>query len=411
MLFWTCAHRQVLALRLAMLWVLLPLALSACGPLFRMDAVPAEAESRATIPHMVNIRFWGDGADTPAMIKRAAEANQNELANWRATGHTGPLPPANFLAVSGGGENGAFGAGLLVGWGAAGTRPTFRMVTGISTGALTAPFAFLGSAYDDRLRTVYTTISAEDILIARGLIYGVLFKDAMADNAPLRVTVARFFDQTMLDAIGEEYKKGRVLLIGTTNLDAMRPVIWDIGAIANSGQPDRLKLVQDILVASAAIPGAFPPVMIDVEVDGKHYQEMHVDGGAAAQIFVYPPAFNISAQDKVNKFTRERHLYVIRNARLDPDWAQVERGTMRIAGRAITSLIQTQGLGDLYRIYLTARRDGFDFNMAYIPKTFTTVLKEPFDTAYMRELFQLGYDMASKGYPWEKAPPGFEEIR
>ena len=225
----------------------------------------------------------------------------------------------------------------------------------------------------------------------------------MADNAPLRRTVAKYVDRAMLDAIAAEYEKGRILLIGTTDLDARRPVIWDIGKIAESHQPAAVKLVQDILVASTAIPGAFPPMMIDVEVNGKHYQEMHVDGGASAQVFVYPPGLDISKSG----VKRERHLYVIRNARLDPDWAQVDRSTMTIAGRAISSLIQTQGIGDLYRIYLTAMRDGFDFNLAYIPKSFTRELKEPFETAYMNALFQVGYDMAAKGYPWAKAPPGF----
>ncbi|MGE5767460.1 MAG: patatin-like phospholipase family protein, partial [Bacteroidota bacterium] len=201
--------------------------------------------------------------------------------------------------------------------------------------------------------------------------------------------------------------KGRILLIGTTNLDSMRPVMWSIGAIANSGQPNRLKLVQDILVASAAIPGAFPPMMIEVSADGRTYQEMHVDGGATAQVFVYPPSLNLHASDEAKGYSRERHLYVIRNARLDPNWAQVERSTMSIAGRAITALIQTQGLGDLYRIYLTSQRDNFDFKLAHIPRTFSRELAEPFDSGYMAELFQLGYDMAVKGYPWEKAPPGF----
>jgi len=384
---------------------ILSLLLSGCGSLSRFDAVPVDAEQRATIPNMQDIRFWGDG-DPTGTAKVATAAYEREITYLKASGHTGPVPPANFLAISGGGENGAFGAGLLVAWTAAGTRPEFKMVTGISTGALTAPFAFLGSAYDGKLRAVYTTISAKDILISRGL-YGVLFQDAVSDNAPLRVTVAKYFDQATLDAIGKEYEKGRILLIGTTNLDAMRPMIWNVGAIANSGRPDRLTLVHDILVASAAIPGAFPPVMIDVEADGKTYQEMHVDGGASAQVFVYPPSLNVSAISKAAGVTRERHLYVIRNSRLDPDWAQVERGTMSIAGRAITSLIQTQGVGDLYRIYLTSQRDGFDFNLAFIPRTFTGKLEEPFDTAYMKQLFQLGYDMAGKGYPWEKVPPGF----
>jgi hypothetical protein len=375
---------------------------SACGPLERFDAVPQNLEETATIQDLSNIRFWADSEDVEGMRRAGLEMVRREQEHLARTGHQGPLPPAEFLAISGGGENGAFGAGLLVGWTAAGTRPTFKLVTGISTGALTAPFAFLGPDYDDELREVYTGITGADVLEERGFL-AALFQDAMADNAPLRATIARVFDQAMLDAIAAEYKKGRILLIGTTNLDARRPVIWNIGAIAESGQPGALDLVHDILLASAAIPGAFPPVMINVAANGKVYQEMHVDGGASTQVFVYPPSLNVRESGVV----RERRLYVIRNARLDPDWAQVERSTMNIAGRAISSLIQTQGVGDLFRIYLTAQRDGLGFHLAYIPRTFTRTLAEPFETAYMQELFQLGYDMAVKGYPWARTPPGF----
>ncbi len=279
-------------------------------------------------------------------------------------------------------------------------------MTGISTGALTAPFAFLGPAYDSQLREVYTTLSGKDVMQPRGYL-AVLFDDALADNSPLRRTVAKYVDQAMLDAIAAEHAKGRILLIATTNLDARRPVIWNITKIAASGHPGALKLVRDVLVASAAIPGAFPPIMIDVEVNGVKHHEMHVDGGASAQVFVYPPSLSIRAQSAQGHVVRERHVYVIRNARLDPDWAQVERGVFSIMERAITSLIQTQGVGDLYRIYLAAYRDGIDFNLAYIPETFKTQLKEPFETAYMRELYQIGYERAVKGYQWAKVPPGY----
>lgn len=395
-------RRDVRSIGLRLFAFTIVLFVSACGPLERFDAVPRDLEETATIQDLSNIRFWADSEDVESMRKAGLDAVRREQEYLAQTGHQGPLPPAEFLAISGGGENGAFGAGLLVGWTAAGTRPTFKLVTGISTGALTAPFAFLGPDYDDELREVYTGITSADVLEERGIL-AALFQDAMADNAPLRATIARLFDQAMLDAIVAEYKKGRILLIGTTNLDARRPVIWNIGAIAESGQPGALDLVHDILLASAAIPGAFPPVMINVAANGKVYQEMHVDGGASTQVFVYPPSLNVRGSGVV----RERRLYVIRNARLDPDWAQVERSTLSIAGRAISSLIQTQGVGDLFRIYLTAQRDGLDFNLAFIPETFTRTLAEPFETAYMKELFLLGYDMAAKGYPWAKAPPGF----
>jgi hypothetical protein len=398
------SYRPVQAKR-ALAALAMCLMVSACGPLTRLEAVPVAEQDKASVDGLYEARFWGDG-DTTAFRQAMVDSFYREAAALQAAGHEGPLPPAEFLAISGGGENGAFGAGLLVGWSEAGTRPVFKGVTGVSTGALTAPFAFLGSDYDDEIREVYTTISADDVLIERNYIAAVT-QDALADNAPLRATIARYFDQDMLDAIAAEHAKGRVLLIGTTNLDARRPVIWNIGAIAASGHPRALELVHDILVASAAIPGAFPPVMIDVTVDGETYEEMHVDGGASSQVFVYPPGLNIAEESRERHVTRERRLYVIRNARLDPEWADVERSTLSILERAVSSLIQTQGVGDLYRIYLAAERDGIDFNLAHIPRSFDTPLNEPFETAYMRDLFQVGYDLAVDGYPWAEAPPGY----
>jgi hypothetical protein len=372
----------------------------------RGTAVPTDIENKTVVLGMGGIRYWGDEA-SPELLAQAAESLRMEQERHLASGQQGPMPAAQYLAISGGGENGAFGAGLLAGWSATGTRPTFKLVTGISTGALIAPFAFLGPGYDAPLRQVYTELTAADVLVPRGYI-SALTADSLADTKPLRQTIARFVDQKMFDAIAAEHAKGRVLLIGTTNLDARRPVIWNIGRLAESRHPGALALFHDILIASAALPGLFPPVMVDVEVDGKRYQEMHVDGGAAAQVFVYPPELNLRALDAANRFQRERKLYVIRNARLDPDWAEVERWTLSIAQRAISSLIQTQGVGDLYRIYLTARRDSVDFNLAYIPETFRMKLEKPFDPAYMKPLFQVGYDLATKGQPWEKLPPGFE---
>jgi predicted acylesterase/phospholipase RssA len=381
--------------------------LAACS-VSRLPAVPqAQEEQPVIVDGMSGIRYWADES-TPEMLTVATDSISHESAARAAAGTRGPLPPANYLAISGGGENGAFGAGLLVGWTASCTRPSFKLVTGISTGALIAPFAFLGSSYDQKLQQAYTTMSSKDVLVQRWYT-AALWNDALADNAPLRQTVTRLVDQDMLNAIGAEYLKGRLLFIGTTDLDARRPVMWDIGKIATSGNPKALELVRDLLVASAALPGAFPPMMIDVQVGGKDYQEMHVDGGATAQVFVYPPSFNLASFARSANIVRDRHLYVIRNARLDPEWADVSRQTLSISGRAVSSLIQTQGLGDLYRIYLAAQRDKLDFNLAYIPESFNVPLPAPFDTHYMDELFKLGYTMALKGYPWAKTPPGFEQ--
>jgi predicted acylesterase/phospholipase RssA len=240
-------------------------------------------------------------------------------------------------------------------------------------------------------------------------ITAALFNDAMADTAPLRRFVARYANQQMFNDIAAEHARGRILLVGTTNIDARRPVIWNIGKLAVSGHPNALEVFRSLLVASAAIPGAFPPVMIDVDVDGRHFQEMHVDGGASAQVFVYPPALVAIARRQMGaRFQRQRRAYIIRNSRLTADWAQTNRRTLDISGRAIQSLIQTQGVGDLYRIYSSAERDGVDFNLAYIPPEFTTPYVEPFEPTYMNELFNLGYRMGREGYRWAKTPPNFD---
>jgi predicted acylesterase/phospholipase RssA len=379
--------------------------LQGCSTPSRLAAVPKEQQAAATVGDMTGIRYW-QKADLALMQQDGIDAFKREAELFAAAGHTGPLPPANYLAISGGGEDGAFGAGLLNGWTEAGTRPEFKLVTGISTGALTAPFAFLGPAYDQQLKEVYTTISAKDVLEERGML-APLFDDALTDNAPLRRLVAKYVNPDMLKAIAAEHAKGRILLIGTTNIDARRPVIWNIGKIAASGNPQALDLVHDILVASTAVPAAFPPTMIDVEVNGALYQEMHVDGGASAQVFVYPPSLHVGQISSEAHITRERRVFVIRNGRLDPDWADTERQVLSIAGRAVSSLIQNQGVGDLYRIYATTERDGVDFNLAYIPASFDVPLTEPFEQHYMDELFELGYELGRAGYPWENVPPGY----
>lgn len=379
--------------------------LMACSHPQRLTAVPDENYTDAVVPGMESVRYFVDGDPNP-IAEHAFQSVDRERA-WRAkNGQLADLPPATFLAISGGGDNGAFGAGLLVGWSQTGNRPEFKLVTGISTGALIAPFAFLGPDYDDQLREVYTTISPDDILEKRSLL-GMLFGESAADNAPMWNLVRRNADAAMLQAIGEEYDKGRLLLIATTNLDAQRPVVWNIGEIAKSGHPKALDLFHSVLIASAAIPGAFPPVMIDVTANGQAYQEMHVDGGAISQVFIYPPSINVEEAAEKFGVQRERDLYVIRNARLDPEWASVERQIFGIAGRAISTLIQNQGVGDLYQIYLTAERDHIGYNLAFVPSSFDAVHKEEFDTEYMNKLFDLGFAMAKAGYPWEKFPPGY----
>ncbi|MGE0154849.1 MAG: patatin-like phospholipase family protein [Reyranellaceae bacterium] len=381
--------------------------LPACALPERSPPVPAAIAYRATVLGIANERFY------PVAQSQALDA-EFIAAMERQQRHLGlradqPLPELKLLSVSGGGENGAFGAGLLCGWTEQGTRPEFDMVTGVSTGALTAPFAFLGPRYDAQLRAVYTELKPDNILKRRGIV-AALFDDALADNSPLYDTITRYFDAPMLAGIAREYQAGRLLLIGTANIDAQRAVVWNIGAIAASGHPAALETIRRVLLASAAVPGAFPPTMFDVSIDGKAYQEMHVDGGAFAQVFLYPTAAlqrrraRLRARENVMAAT----AYIIRNAQLEPHWEAVDRRTLSIVGRAISTMIAGSGYNDVLRIYKNTRDDRIDFNLAYIGADFTRELPQPFDPEFMRALFDYGFERGRRGYDWAKTPPGAE---
>ena len=382
------------------------LVIQGCFSPKRLPAVPDSLTATAIIPGIPNARFWVNSIQgIDSILKYALEMRSREKRELSRMGHQGPLPPVNFLAISGGGDKGAFSAGLLVGWGEAGNRPSFEVVTGISTGALIAPFAYVGSEYDQTLKTFYTNIGPDDIYNNRNLLLA-FFNDALRDSTPLWNLVKKNVNEELLERIAEKYDKGPSLFVATTNLDARLPVLWNMGEIAASNDPKSLELFRKILLASASIPGIFPPVMIDVEVDGASYQEMHVDGGATAQVYLFPTSLGSTIRDKGLWIERERTAYIIRNARLDPDWASIDRRTLSILGRAISSLTQTQGVGDLYQIYLNARHNKMDFNLAFIDPDFDVEHKEEFDTEYMRALFDYAYQLAREGYPWQKTPPG-----
>ena len=380
--------------------------LAGCGSLERRQAVPEQDVQRAEIPGIPNARYWPLSDNAPLVAEALAGIDREQAAR-RQDGATGPLPPAVYLSISGGGDNGAFGAGLLNGWTAHGDRPQFKVVTGISTGSLIAPFAFLGSDYDDELAAVYTSVTQEDIFNRRSML-SALTADGLGDTTPLYKLIGNYVDAEFLARVAEEYRRGRFLFIGTTNLDAQQPLIWNMGAIAAANTPESAALFHSIMLASASIPGAFSPVMIDVEVDGKHFQEMHVDGGTMAQVFLYPPAISNEMDARSLQGLRERRAYIIRNARLDANWSSVERSTVTITGKAIATLLQSQGFGDLYRIYLITMEDGVDYNLAYIGSDFKAEHREEFDAQYMRKLYDYAFDRAVAGYDWDKLPPGYK---
>jgi predicted patatin/cPLA2 family phospholipase len=371
--------------------------LAGCSIPVRLNAVPRDEANGAEIPGIPDARFFPD-TQLRQMTETTLRVQARHAARWGTAGVT------NMLAISGGADDGAFGAGLLCGWTGNGTRPVFDLVTGISTGALTAPFAYLGPAWDGALREVFTGVRPESIFSRNGLLW-LLFSEALTDTTPLFGLISQYVDQRMMDEVAAGYADGRMLLIGTTNLDEQRPVIWNMGAIAASGHPSAIDLFRRILLASSAVPGVFPPVMIDVEAGGRHYQEMHVDGGVVAQTFLYPSALPLVGAIRRAATMRERRAYIIRNGRLDAEWASVDRRFTSIARRAISAMIHWSGNNDILRMQAITARDGVQFNLAYIGSDFTMVKREDFDQDYMRALFDYGYRQGLAGYRWKHTHP------
>ncbi|CCD85645.1 conserved hypothetical protein; putative alpha-beta hydrolase superfamily; putative patatin-like phospholipase domain [Bradyrhizobium sp. ORS 285] len=372
------------------------LQLVACAAIMPRNAPSELAALNAEPVGFRDVRYWGD-EPSPRMTEASMQRASAEMAVSR---------PLNFLAISGGAENGAFGAGLLAGWGEAGNRPSFDMVTGVSSGALIAPFVFLGRAHDERLREIFTAYERKDIFTVN--IPGLLQGSALADNTPLSRLIEKYVDRDFLRDVARESARGRVLLVGTTNLDAQRPVLWDMGRIAAADTPEAIDLFRQVLLASATVPGAFAPVRIKVRIGDKDFDELHVDGGVTRQVFIGPSVLRLVSGRGPRRSVSGAHLYVIRNARIDPQFESVGADVLSVTQRSLATLVKNQGIGDIYRIYSVAKFNGIDFNLASVPADFLAKADGPFDRSYMTALFDRGFDMGRRGYPWVKALPGLQ---
>ena len=368
------------------------LTLAGCASLARVPS-SKEQQAVATIPGILNARVWSDDR-ADALLARAKSDGRAEAA-----GRAGTI---NVLAISGGGSNGAYGAGLLSGWSDRGTRPEFTVVTGASAGALIAPFAFLGPAYDPVLKNLFSEGIGEELLQIDGL--SAIFGAGVFKTEPLKRLVARYIDDALLDRIGAEYKKGRRLLVVTTNLDAQRTAVWDMGAIASSGAPGALALFRDVLVASASVPGVYSPVLINVEGEGRRFDEMHVDGGVRANLLVVPESLLLSSVPVPASGVRPR-VYILMNNKLEQDFEMVESKTLTIVSRAFTTAVKANTQNTLIATYDFARRNKWDFNLASIDADYPTTASMGFDRAYMSQLYQYGYDQGYRGPPWRKTLP------
>ena len=306
-----------------------------------------------------------------------------------------------YLALSGGGADGAYGVGVLNGWTAAGTRPTFSVVSGVSTGGLIAPFAFLGSQYDDTLREVYTSGIASSLLDDPSIIR-VLFGSGLFGNKRLRELVARYVGPEILAAVAREHAKGRKLLVVTTDLDTQRTVVWDMGKIAAVGSPEALRLFRDVMAASASIPLVFPPILIEAEGQGRRFEEMHVDGGVTAPVLTLPDALLFQGRLPGNS---RMNIYILVNKKLERTFELVSNSTLDVASRSLSSITQSQTRSVIFSTYDFAKRNRWGFHLSYIERDYPAAASEGFDTAYMRTLYQHGYEKAASGRAWTSTLP------
>ena len=363
----------------------------------------AKLAQTAEIPGMPGVRFWADEVPRNPLAEIRRRTRHMPPVGQSAKTHNG-RKVIETLALSGGGADGAFGAGVLAGWTKRGDRPEFEVVTGVSAGAIIAPFAYLGPSEDEKLRVIWTQYK-QDQVVTPEILSGLFGGPALASTAPLQDLIAQYIDRPFLDRIAAQYKRGRVLLVLTTNLDAQRPVVWNMGEIALLRSPRATELFRKVILASAAIPAAFPPVKIEVEAGGKMYDELHVDGGTTREVFVSPVEAPLAAFDQHYSTPPVRRYFVIKNGKATPVQEVVTPTTLQIAARSISTLIKSQNQGELYKIYRFALDGGADFNFMAVPPSFTMQTKEIYDPHYQAALYAEGVKEGRKNI-WFKSPPG-----
>ncbi len=368
------------------------IALTGCASIDMARTPYTAAEANlAEIPGMSHVRFY---ADTNSTVFDSYTA-RNDGPGIRTA-------PVNYLALSGGGADGAFGAGLLKGLSETGRRPDFTIVSGVSTGALMAPFVFLGPAYDDTLKALYSGDVGAGLVKNVNVING-LFGNALVDSDKLGRLVAKFVDQPILDQVAAEYRKGRRLFVATSNLDSQRSVVWDMGAIATSGSPNALSLFRQVLTASASIPGLFPPRLISVEANGREFKEMHVDGGIQQQVFVAPDDVlfgNVDGQS----FPRLQNLYVLLNNKIDPVFRVVDNDVLAVGTRSLSTILKREVRSNVLASYAFAHRHNVGFHVASIDAAESEEGSTSFDPAYMNSLYNYGEAQGRSARPWSDAP-------
>jgi hypothetical protein len=352
--------------------------------------------------------------DLEAQADVASAIRPEELLEWANKARANikpavPQPRRTVLVLSGGGIYGAYSAGVLCGWSETGTRPEFDVVTGISTGALIAPLAFLGPAYDEELRRAYTTVRNEDVYNRRRILPSLL-SESLADSAPLAHRIEAAITDERIAAVAAEHRKGRRLYVGTSDLDARRAVVWDMGAIASRNTPGDRKLLRDILLASASIPGFFPPVRIPVTVDGVPHVERHIDGSTSSSMFFAPPWVSPQERPKLPAgWLHGSDLYILVAGKLYADPVVLKARSLNIARNAVSTILYDQTRSDLHKLFLLTVLTGMNYNVSSIPKDLPApTTSTDFDPVEMTKMFEAGAEWARTDRRWRQTPPGYE---
>ncbi len=305
--------------------------------------------------------------------------------------------PLNLLSLSGGGQNGAFGAGFLIGWRESGRRPDFDLVGGVSPGALLATRALLGTPADDRkLEEMYTQVSSKDIYTNRS-IFSLLSADSLKDTRPLRRLIAKYITEETLRRVADAFDDGRMIWVGTTNIDYDQTWLWNMSMIAKAGE---LELYRDVLLASASFPIVFPPV----EIDG----HLFVDGAARSNLVVpglsgeKPPGPPLHGPGNV---------YLIDNGKLDQAPEALRRGLGDVAATTISVMMNHSMQTAMLRTYVGAQNLGYNFNLVGIAAD-VDIGRDPlaFDPVQMRAAFDAGRELAKQPEPWSHDPPKTDDM-
>jgi hypothetical protein len=333
----------------------------------------AQDEESAIVPGFPDIRFFAD-------------SEQDFLRALPSTNYATSLP---WLALSAGGADGAFSAGLLAGWSAEGTRPNFAVVTGVSAGALVAPFAFLGSRYDNQLRTILTTMTDADVFEQGST------PTSLLDTWPFKKLLEKQITRQLVADVAAEHRRGRRLFIVTTNLDAGRTMVWNMGAIAARGNDAALTLFRDVLLASASLPGVFPPVLVEAEAHGHRFKEMHADGGMGGPFFIAPESW-LTGTSQVRLPARQ--IYVIVNGKLTPEFEVTPASPLAVLGRAFSTAIKTGTRVEIADAVAASKRDAIDLKLAHIQGDFNHSSQGLFDPNYVKALYDFAYRQGQQAF-------------